>query len=100
MKKTINHVTYNTDTADFIKEVKNGYFPTDFNYEYRALCRTPKGSYFLYCEGGARTRWAKRLENGWYRAGERIIPLSDNEASAWMSDPWMDMSQILYWLEH
>lgn len=61
MKRTINHVTYNTDTAIVITEWDNGKGVAPWgNVDYVGLkiYRTNKGNYFAYVCGGALSAYA------------------------------------------
>lgn len=100
MKKTINHVTYNTDTAEFLRYEDNGRDYTDCRYEWRALYRTKKGKWFLHCEGGARTRFASTLSDGSSGSGQMIIPISYGDVKKFVRDPFFDLTGHIYWLQH
>lgn len=87
MKKTINHRTYNTDTATLIEDYNNGRFTNDFKYISETLYITKKGYFFLVAEGGAMTKYAKKDGDGRsYVGGECIIPLDGDEAYDWLDD--------------
>ena len=43
-------------------------------------------SFFLYGEGGAMTKYAKYVEGCGYTDGEKIIPLSEDEARDWVEE--------------
>lgn len=79
MKKTINHVTYNTHTA---REIFNRSYdePGSLWFSETTIYQTPKGRYFLYGYGGAGTSYAEDIGNGWTAAGEKLIPLTKEEA--------------------
>lgn len=84
MKKVIDHVTYNTETAEKIGDYWNGKGCNDFGYLCITLYRTRKGKFFHHCEGGAMTQYASKFGN-MYGFGEAIKPLSDGDALEWAS---------------
>lgn len=75
MKATINGRRYNTEAplTRKIAERSEGY-ATDLHGYFEELFRTGHGSWFLAGSGGALTRYH----------GERIIPISNQEARAWL----------------
>ena len=72
MKKIIKKITYNTETADFVKSKIFGSFGDDEGYEEK-LYVTKKGTYFLHCIGGSDSKYKE----------EQIIPLSEDEKAKW-----------------
>lgn len=84
MKKVINGVLYNTDTAEYLGCSDNGYLCNDFHYAEECLYRTKKGKFFLFGQGNGLSRYAQRVGNG-FCSGERIEALSDREALSWAS---------------
>lgn len=85
MKKIINGRRYDTDTA---KEM--GYYTysnrTDFHFFEETLYRKNTGEFFLHGYGGVATKYAEAVgQNGW-RAGERIMPMSLEEAQEWAEE--------------
>lgn len=82
MQRISEGLRYNTATATAIGEWWNGLSRNDFGFCEESLYRTPKGNYFLSGEGGARSRWSRRVENG-SCGGSGISPLSKNEAFDW-----------------
>ena len=83
MKQTINGKTYNTGTAKEIASRDNGLSVNDFDYVCETLYETPKHKLFLYCEGGARTKYARRVALGNYVGGSKIIPMTWRDADKW-----------------
>lgn len=79
MKKIIDNILYNTETAELIAEYWNGIDHNDFDYLTEELYRTQKGNFFLYGEGGGATKYGRQNGN-WMVASETIIPLTKNEA--------------------
>jgi len=82
MKKIINGKRYDTDTAALIGSAGYSY-PSDFDYwrEYLYLKKT--GEFFLHCEGGARSRYGRQTGQNEWSGGEKIRPLSLEEAQEW-----------------
>lgn len=81
MKKIIEGKTYNTETAQFLGDWQN-LWEGDYHYCREELYRTKKGTYFLYGEGGALSRYA-RCYGGSATGGEGFEILSEEEAREW-----------------
>lgn len=79
MKKIIKGRKYDTDTAKRICEYSRGYY-NDLDFISEELYKKRTGEFFLYGEGGARSKYAQYLGNDSYSGGERIIPLTYNQA--------------------
>jgi hypothetical protein len=82
MKATINRLVYDTNTAEELANESYGY-QTDFNHWSETLYKTKKGNYFLFGEGGALSKYAEPCGNNCYGGGDRIIPLTEEEALEW-----------------
>lgn len=83
MKKIINGKRYDTETAKLIGS--DGYSnPSDFDYWSEDLYQKKTGEFFLYGEGGARTKYAQAIDSSSWCGGERIMPLSYDEAREWV----------------
>jgi hypothetical protein len=86
MKKIINGLKYDTDTAKYIGETGYGQ-PGDFEHWTESLYRKPKtGEYFLYGEGGPASRYAVETGQNEWSGGERIIPLDYEAARKWAEE--------------
>lgn len=83
MKKIINRMLFNTETAEKIHAEDNGYYQTDFYHMNETLYHTTSGAYFLHGAGGGLSRYARQLGDG-SSGGEEIIPMSEDEAYAWL----------------
>lgn len=75
MKKVINRVTYNTETAIEAGKVVCGTFGDPSGYE-EILYQTKKGAFFLYANGGESSKYTE----------ETIIPLTKTEAKEWKNN--------------
>ncbi|MDK2881929.1 MAG: hypothetical protein PWP58_265, partial [Bacillota bacterium] len=53
---------------------------------HEALYRTPKGAYFLYGEGGAKTKYGRPVGGGTVSGGSDITPLTPDEALGWLEE--------------
>ena len=83
MKKIIEGLKYDTETAEEITEWSNHYNCTDFNHYEETLFRTKNGRFFLYGNGNANSPYAKPVDN-MRGPGADIVPLSDEEAIEWL----------------
>lgn len=82
MKRIIKNKVYDTNTAQRLAE--NGYnYPGDLNFWNETLYRKRTGEYFLHCEGGANSRYAERIDANSWSGGERITPVTEEEAREW-----------------
>lgn len=82
MNKVINGKRYSTETAHFCGDREYGNHG-DLDHVYEVLYQKRTGEFFLYGAGGARSKYAKATgTNDWY-GGEKIIPLTDDEAKKW-----------------
>lgn len=61
---------------------------TDFGYWSAGLYRTGKGSFFLAGEGGPMSQFGKASGGNTFTFGEKIIPLSKEDALAW-AEQWI-----------
>ena len=81
MRKVLGGSKYDTETAKFLGSCEYGR-PGDFNHYREELYRTKSGKYFVYGEGGARTRYAGRSGDLW-TDGELIAPVTEDVAKQW-----------------
>lgn len=82
MKKIINGKRYDTKTAKELNSYSYGY-PRDFEHWEETLYRKNTGEYFLYGEGGPSSKYAESAGGNSWTGGEKIIPLSLEEAKQW-----------------
>ncbi len=82
MKKIIRGRLYDTDTA---KEIGCDSYsdPGDIDYWEETLYRKKTGEFFLDGEGGARSGYAVCIGQNTWSGGEKITPLTYDEAREW-----------------
>lgn len=85
MKKIIRNKVYDTATAQKLGEWDNGHYTNDFQYCAETLYKKRTGEYFLHGEGHAMSKYASHSgdSSGW---GEKIIPLTYDEAQKWAEE--------------
>lgn len=83
IKKVIGGSEYNTATARLLASWDNGLDEKDKNFVLEGLYINRPGNYFLYCKGGARTKYNKINPNKPWSMGEWIIPLNLESAKDW-----------------
>jgi hypothetical protein len=85
MNKIINGRRYDTERAKKVAEWYNGQYGS-FHYVGEQLFRKQTGEFFLYGEGGPMTKYAKAIGQNEWSGGERIMPLSLEDAQKWAED--------------
>ena len=85
MKKIINGRRYDTDSAKALAEASYSN-RSDFNFWEETLYRKSTGEFFLYGEGGPASRYAQAVGQNSWSGGERIMPLSTEEAKKWAEE--------------
>lgn len=85
MKKIIGSKKYNTETAKQVGEPWSpaGFGPSDFEWYEETLYRKRTGEYFLCGQGGPMSRYAEAYGQSGWTGGERIMPLSYDQAKDW-----------------
>lgn len=86
MKKIINNRRYDTATAQEIATYDDGKGVRDFSHVEEALYQKRTGEFFLYGIGGPASWCAHACPTGGYDGGEKIKPLSEEEARQWCED--------------
>jgi hypothetical protein len=84
MRKIIDGLAYDTETAEFICEISRQAATlsrTDFGWEDTSLYRTKKGAFFIAGEGGAKSRWNRPVCDG-VTGGEGLTLVSVEDAKA------------------
>lgn len=82
MKKIINGKRYDTSTAKELSSYSYGY-PRDFEHWEETLYRKSTGEFFLHGEGGPSSKYAESAGGNCWTGGEKIIPLTLDEAKQW-----------------
>lgn len=82
MKKIINGKRYDTETAELCGSREYGY-PGDFDHVSEELYQKRTGEFFLHGEGGANSKYREEISMNSWSGGEKIIPLTDDEAREW-----------------
>ena len=98
MKIIIDGLRYNTEAPQTVEvgEATGGSeFVTDFNYWEASLYRTGGGRWFIHGEGGPMTRFAKPTADNTMCYGEKIIPVTPQQARAW-AERYLD-ADIVKW---
>lgn len=83
MKKIINGRRYDTETAKELGFWDNNFGVSDFNFVQETLYQKRTGEYFLHGEGGPMTKYAETIGMNQWSGGERIMPMSYEEAREW-----------------
>lgn len=86
MKKVIDGLLYDTQTAALIGEYSSGGSCRDFHYFEESLYRTPNGAYFVAGSGGPMTGYARSAGQNSWTGGEDIRALSREEALEWAEE--------------
>lgn len=84
MKKTIQGVIYDTDTAQAIQEFEsNPKDPSSLFYYRETLYQTPEGHFFVFASGNAGSVYCKPDAPDLTRGGDFIIALTAAQAEEW-----------------
>ena len=85
MKKVINGKKYDTETATFVcdRVLNDG---DDLFKKDESLYHKRTGEFFLYGIGGAGSKYAMALDMNNFCEGEKIIPLSIDEAKQFIEE--------------
>ena len=86
MKKIIDGKLYNTETATEVAVWSNGPDYRDFHHVAETLFRKRTGEYFLHGSGGPMSRYAVSCGQNSWGGGEKIIPLSFENAREWAEE--------------
>ncbi len=89
MQQTIAGKDYDTETAKAMGNWQRG-LSSDRGYISETLYQCKAGDYFLHGEGGSRSRYAQRIAPNTWGYGERIIPMSAEEAHDWAENHLTD----------
>ena len=80
MKAIINGLRYDTDNAEKVHAWTNGLARGDLRFRTKTLYRTRGGRWFIHHEGGPMTDLAQRVGDGTITGGEKIEPVSEDDA--------------------
>lgn len=86
MKKIINGRRYDTDSARELAAFTCEGSRSDFRWWQETLYRKNTGEYFLHGKGGPASKYAEAVGLNQWEGGERIMPLSLEEAQKWAED--------------
>lgn len=88
MRAIINGTRYDTDRATLLAEATPpGVARNEMQFYEAGLYRTPRSRrYFVAGWGGAMTVFAHSLPTGGFTGGQRIIPLSEQQAFEWAQE--------------
>lgn len=82
MKKIINGKKYDTETAKVLAST-SFLSRNDFGFFCEGLYIKRTGEFFLAGEGGPASKYAHRCDDGGFDGGEKIFPLTEEEAREW-----------------
>ena len=86
MKKIINGKVYDTETAKELGDWRRGEGWRGFDYVHETLYRTKTGEFFLHGEGGPMTQYSEAVGQNSWKAGDRIMPMTFEEARQWAEE--------------
>jgi hypothetical protein len=86
MKRIIDGKKYDTETAYMVGQWENMCDVSNFHYYSESLYRKRTGEYFLYGEGGAMSKYAETIGQNEWQGGEKIIPLTYDNARKWAEE--------------
>lgn len=86
MKKIIKNKLYDTDTAQCLGEYAPNPYRSDFSYFCETLYRKKTGEFFLHGEGNAASKYARSCGPNEKCEGEKIIPLTYEDAQQWAEE--------------
>ena len=83
MKKIINGKAYDTDTATRLGAWWSSQDVRDWHHVEETLYRKRTGEHFLHGYGGPMSKYARAEGQNSWSGGERIMPMSYDEAREW-----------------
>tara|TARA_Y100000034_G_C6908851_1_gene422641 strand:- start:272 stop:586 length:315 start_codon:yes stop_codon:yes gene_type:complete len=93
MKRIIDGLRYDTDSATEIADMPCNFHTSDFAYHSTKLYITKNGSWFLAGEGGPSSLWKCRAYDNNSVGGEGIRPLSKHEAMGYL-ESWGEIEEL------
>lgn len=94
MREIIDRKVYDTDNAEQIANYGSIVDKGDFHTLAEALYKDPNGEYFLHCQGGAATQYAKQTSEG-TTYGEELQRLTKEGALDWCEDRSINADSII-----
>ena len=85
MKKIINGKRYDTETARLVGADGSGEYGSLYWWE-ETLYRKSTGEFFIHGEGGAGSKYARAIGGSGWDIGERLMPLTLEEAQKWAEE--------------
>lgn len=86
MKKVINGKAYDTEKAKPVAYWENWGSWRDFEHIEETLYQKRTGEFFLFGEGGPKTKYAEQEGQNCWTGGSKIIPLSWEAARKWAEE--------------
>ncbi|MDR4497386.1 MAG: hypothetical protein MRK02_05605 [Candidatus Scalindua sp.] len=100
MKKIINGMRYNTETADQIATWNNGRNTDDIGYRFESLYKTKKGNCFLAIEAYDIPKNRNQDESVKWERTSSITAQSHDEALSWLEEHDFDGEIEKHFSEH
>ncbi|WP_144231788.1 hypothetical protein [Lactobacillus gasseri] len=95
MKKRIDTLLYDTDTAKELAQYVSPFPYNDVRYYSEWLYKKRTGEYFLYGEGNPGSPWAEKVPyDNAYIAGSDIKPLTFEQAKRWFEKAYNADSEL------
>lgn len=95
MQRVIDRKLYDTDRAEQIAKHAPNTDRGDYHYLIETLYKTLERGYFLHCEGGAATEYAKPCDGGGRTDGEELNLLNEEAALDWCEERTIDGEVIV-----
>lgn len=86
MKKVINGLLYDTETAEKVAFYSNNRGLGDFKSLEETLYRTKNGRWFIHGIGGAMTAYQVEAGNNSWSGSEQIRPIESEEAASFLEE--------------
>lgn len=85
MKAVLGGRRYDTE-AKYTRHISTYRYGRALHRFEEQLHRTGHGQWFLACRGEAMSRHARRVTAGEWASGERIIPITKEQAEKWLAE--------------
>lgn len=96
MQQIINRKVYDTESSEPIAKYGSIEDKSDFHALAETLYKDPDGEYFLHCQGGAATQYAKQVREC-TTYGEELQLLTREEAFEWCEKRSIAADIVLEW---